>query len=101
MKLMQRVSFPGPKEFEQYSAEFTLEDSDIPSKFYNGCNLLEKMYVFNVLVSLEGILFMYAKGYFDEKEYKAQKERFLSTLSPKLKAVVKNIVGDKNGSDTE
>lgn len=98
MKLSNKVSFPGSHPYEQYTAEFTLEDSDIQKELLGSCNLLEKMFVFNILVSLEGLLFQYAKGFFSKEEYQGQKSRLLSLLTPKLEEVVKSILGGKNGS---
>ena len=98
MKLSNKVSFPGERPYEQYSAEFTLEDSDIPKELIGSCNLLEKMFLFNVIVSLEGLLFQYAKGYFSKEEYVAQKDRLVSLLSPKLKGMMIQIMGGKNGN---
>ena len=97
MKLMQRVSFPGGQPYEQYSAEFTIEDQDVPKAVVGDCNLLEKMFLFNTLVSIEGLLFQHAKGYISTESYKAQKDRLLSTLSDKLKKVLGELLKVENG----
>jgi hypothetical protein len=97
MRLTQRVSFPGGKPYEQYTVEFTIEDTDIPKELVGGCNLLERMFLFNTLVSIEGLLFQYAKGYFSAEDYTAQKDRLISTLSSKLKAVLGELLKVENG----
>jgi hypothetical protein len=97
MKLTQTVSFPGGRQFEQYSAEFTIEEQDIPKMLVGDCNLLEKMFLFNTIVSIEGLLFQFAKGYFSAEEYMAQKDRLISTLSSKLKSILGEILKVENG----
>jgi hypothetical protein len=92
MKVMHRISFPGDKEFEQHEAQFTLEDSDIAPEFLNGCNLAEKMFLFNVLVLFEGLLFQVCEGYIDGEEMKKRKARIFGLLSPKLREVVKSVL---------
>jgi len=98
MKISHKVSFPGGKEFEQYTAEFSLEDSDLKAEYVSNCNLLEKMFLFNTLVIYEGVLFQYSKGYFSEEEYKGQKARILSMLNPKLLEIFKGILRNGNGT---
>lgn len=97
MKIMHRVTFPGSREFEQHTAEFTLEDTDIKADLLKDCNLLEKMFLLNAMTIYEGVLFQYSKGYLSEEEYKGQKSRIISMLSPKLVEVFKNILQVQNG----
>jgi hypothetical protein len=94
---MQKVSFPGGRQYEQYTAEFTIEDQDVPKELLGECNLLERMFLFNTLVSIEGLLFQYAKGYISLEEYKAQKDRLISILSDKLKKVLGGLLRVENG----
>jgi hypothetical protein len=98
MKISHRVSFPGGREFEQHTAEFTLEDSDMKADVLKDCNLLEKMFLYNTITIYEGVLFQYTKGYFNEEEYKGQKARILSMLNPKLLAIFKDILRTENGN---
>ena len=92
MRLTQKVSFQGSQAFEQYTAEFTLEDTDMNPELFGACNLLEKMFLFNTVVSLEGLLFQFAKGYIGVEDYKAQKSRLVGLLSPKLEGVLKELL---------
>jgi hypothetical protein len=104
MKLTQKVSFPGVHQFEQYTAEFTIEESDIPAEMFNGANLLEKMFVFNALVAIEGLLFQYAKGFISREDYEQQRKRLYGLLAPKLQKMVLEILkagGGVNGSGTD
>lgn len=92
MKVMHRISFPGGRDFEQHEAQFTLEDSDVSPKVLGVCNLAEKMFVFNVLVLFEGLLFQLCEGYIDGAEMKKRRERIFGLLSPKLVKVVKGLL---------
>jgi hypothetical protein len=92
MRLTQRTSFPGTHQFEQYTAEFTIEESDVPKELFGDCNLLEKMFVFNILVSIEGLLFQYAKGFISREEYGEMRKRLYSLLSPKLIGIVDSML---------
>jgi len=92
MKVSHKISFPGGREFEQHSAEFELSDSDIAPELLAGCNLAEKMFLFNVLVLLEGLLFQLCEGYIDGKEMKARRERIFGLLSDKLKGIVRSVL---------
>lgn len=92
MKVTHKISFPGEREFEQHSAEFELADSDIAPEVLVGCNLAEKMFLFNVLVLFEGLLFQLCEGYIDGKEYKARKNRIFGLLSDKLKGIIRSIL---------
>jgi len=92
MKVMHRISFPGGREFEQHEAQFTLEDSDIAPELLIGCNLAEKMFLFNVLVLFEGLLFQLCEGYIDGKEMKARKNRIFGLLNDKLKGIVRSVL---------
>lgn len=92
MKVTHKISFPGGREFEQHSAEFELADSDVSPEILAGCNLAEKMFVFNVLVLFEGLLFQLCEGYIDGKEMKARRERIFGLLSDKLKKIVRSVL---------
>lgn len=92
MEVRHRISFSGGKEYEQHEGWFILSEADIPSGALNGCNLMEKMFVFNVLVLFEGLLFQYCEGYIDATELKKRKERIFGLLSDKLTTVVKNLM---------
>jgi len=92
MEVRHRISFSGGKEYEQHEGWFILSEADIPSGALNGCNLMEKMFVFNVLVLFEGLLFQYCEGYIDAAELKKRKERIFGLLSDKLTTVVKNLM---------
>ena len=92
MKMTQRVSFPGTRQFEQYTAEFTIEEEDVSPEVFGACNLLEKMFVLNILVSIEGLLFQYAKGFISREEYVDMKKRLYSLLTPKLGGIVDTLL---------
>lgn len=92
MEVRHRISFSGGKEFEQHEGWFILSDADIPPGTLDGCNLMEKMFVFNVLVLFEGLLFQYCEGYIDAADLKKRKERIFGLLSDKLTKVVKSLM---------
>ena len=92
MEVRHRISFSGGKEYEQHEGWFILGDADIPSGALDGCNLMEKMVVFNVLVLFEGLLFQYCEGYIDKDDMKKRKDRIFGLLSDKLTEVVKNLM---------
>jgi hypothetical protein len=91
---MHRVSFPGTQNYEQYTAQFELDAEDVSPELLDGCNLLEQMFVFDTLVCYQGLLFQYTKGYIDKKDLDGQTKRLFSTLTDKLRGVVKNILKD-------
>lgn len=92
MRVHHKVSFPGAQNYEQYAAEFEITTEDIPPEQLNGCNLLEKMFVFDTLVAYQGILFQYLKGYIDKNLLNDQSKRLFGMLTPKLEQIVKNIL---------
>jgi len=97
MRVMNRVSFPGSENYEQYTAEFELTSEDVSPELLQDCNLLESMFVFNTLVRYQGLLFQYSHGYIDKKTLDGQTKRLFSTLTAKLQGVVKTIL--KNGKE--
>ena len=93
MRVAHRVSFPGLKEFEQYTTELTLESSDIPVEAVEGCDVLEKFFVMNTLLLYEGIVVQYSKGFISREDFASQKERIFGLLPKKLGVVVDKIMG--------
>lgn len=89
-----KISFQGGKPFEQHSAEFTLEGSDFDGadSVFSSLNILEKMFLMNTFVIIEGLLFQFSDGYISSEEYKSRLERQKSLLSPKLLEAFSKIV---------
>lgn len=100
MRILHRVSFPGGREYEQYSAEFELVTEDVSSEVLGELNLIEKMFVFDTLVAYQGILFQYLKGYIDKEMLDAQSERLFKMLTPKLDKAVRAMLTE-NGISKE
>jgi hypothetical protein len=86
------VSFPGGNEYEQYSAEFELVAEDVTTSVLDKLNLIERMFAFNTLVSYQGLLFQYLKGYIDKESLDAQSQRLFGMLNEKLEKVVKELL---------
>jgi len=96
---MHRISFPGDQQYEQHTAEFTIDEKDISGDILKTCNLLEKMFALNVLVLYEGLLFQLCEGQIDRKEMEARRKRIFGMLSPKLEGIVTELL--KNGGRTK
>ncbi len=92
VRVVHRVSFPGLKEFEQYTTEFTLEAVDIAPESVVGCDLLERFFFFFTLVLYQGIFVQFSKGYISREDFLAQKERLFGLLPKKLNLVVSKIM---------
>lgn len=98
MEVTHRISFQIGKEFEQHTAEFKLGPMDVNADAFGSLNLLEKMFVLNSLVLLEGLLFQLSEGYIGDADYKARKDRILSLLNDNAKKAFKDVLGAKNGN---
>jgi len=100
MKVIHKVSFPGGREYEQYSATFELEAVDVSPDALSELNLIETLFAFNTLVAYQGVLFQYLKGYIDKEMLDAQSKRLFGMLTPKLEKVVKRMLTE-NGNSKE
>jgi len=98
MEVTHKISFQIGKEFEQHSAEFKLGPLDVNAEAFGSLNLLEKMFVLNSLVLLEGLLFQLSEGYIDEIAYKARKERIMSLLNERTTKAFKDALKAENGT---
>lgn len=95
MRVTHRVSFQIGNQFEQHTAEFSLETEDVHNKAFDSLNLLEKMLVFQTLLLKESLLFQLADSYIDEVTEKKRWERVISGLAPNVKEAVKSVLVEK------
>ena len=100
MEVTHRISFQIGREFEQHTAEFKLGPMDVNADAFGSLNLLEKMFVLNSLVLLEGLLFQLSEGYIGEDVYKSRKERILSLLSENAMTAFRTALKATNGNIT-
>ena len=98
MEVTHKISFQVGREFEQHTAEFRLGPLDVNADAFGGLNLLEKMFVLNSLVLIEGLLFQLSEGYIDEPSFKARKSRIISLLNEKSAKALRDSLGSTNGS---
>lgn len=101
MRILHKVSFPGGNEYEQHSAEFELVAEDVSIVHLDKLNLIERMFAFNTLVSYQGLLFQYLKGYIDKDSLDKQSKRLFGMLNPKLEKVVTKMLVVEGISTTE
>jgi hypothetical protein len=92
MEVKHKISFQVGREFEQHTAEFTLSAEDIKFDEFEGLNLVQRMFVLNALVLIEGLLFQEAEGYIDEEEFKKRRSRVVGFMSEKVKSVFASII---------
>jgi len=96
MQVRHKISFQGMKDFEQHTAEFTIEECDAPAEVMEGCSLIEKMFIFNTLVLFEGLLFQYCEGYIEREDMEKRRKRIFGLLSPKLEKIVGNLMKSRS-----
>ena len=96
MQVSHKVSFQIGAAFEQHSADFTLEDKDLTIETFHSLNLLEKMFIMNVLVVIEGLLFQNIEGYISNEEFLGRRTRIKSLMSPKLVEVLNSLLRGKS-----
>lgn len=92
MKVSNKVSLPGVKEYEQHTAYFEITEEDVKEGVLGGCTLLEKLVLFNTIVLYQSILYQYAIGYLKKEGLKKEKELILSSISPKLREKLKEVL---------
>ena len=96
MQVTHKISFQIGAAFEQHSAEFTLSETDLTLDTFSKLNLIEKMFIMNDLVLIEGILFQNVEGYISKEEYLKRVGRIKSLLTPKLLEVLESLLKGKS-----
>jgi len=89
MKVSNKVSLPGQREFEQHTAYFELDESDVSEKVWEGCTLLDKMLLMNTLVVYQGLLYQYAIGFITKETKQKETKAIFGVLSKELRSKVK------------
>jgi len=95
MEVTHKISFQIGAAFEQHSAEFKLVEHDLTLDTFNSLNLLEKMFVMNALVLIEGLLFQSAEGYISNEEFTKRSTRIKSIMNPKVREVLDSLLKGK------
>ena len=101
MQVSHKISFPGNRQFEQHTAMFTLSTEDVPADVMSSCSVVERMFILNMLVLYEGLLFQLSEGYISYDDFNKRKKRLFSILPKHLVSIVSQLLtlsGGENGS---